>query len=149
MHTLADTRQLTADGVITEGQARIIEVRAREAMIMLAINCLLCIGIVAATFGTIFWLADATAVAIFGSLLLAGGLLLLARGTVTYRMFGNAAALIGAGMLIGGAGLELVDKYPDSAGWLMLAGGAIVVAVAGRALCGAGLRRGSWPGRSC
>ena len=63
MHTLADTRQLLLDGIISSEQARIIEARARDAMVALSINSLLCAGIVAATLGTIFWLASAPAVA--------------------------------------------------------------------------------------
>jgi hypothetical protein len=87
----------------------------------------------------IFWLADAVAVAVAGIALLATGLLILARTPETVRMFGNAAALIGAGMLIGGAGLELVDKYPNHAGWIMILGGAVVLAIAGRAMIIGGL----------
>ncbi len=139
MHTLADTRQLLLDGVISHEQARIIETRAREAMVTLAINCLLCAGILAATLGTIFWLASAPAVAVFGTAMLLAGLAILARGGVMYRMFGNAAALIGAGMLIGGAGIELVDKYFSLSPWIMLPAGAIVAAIAGRALMQGGL----------
>ncbi|MDO9638971.1 MAG: hypothetical protein Q7J44_10550 [Pseudotabrizicola sp.] len=139
MHTLADTRQLTLDGIISPDQARIIESRAREAMVAMGINTLLGAGIVAATLGTIFWLASAAAVAVFGSVLLGAGLLILARSGQVYRMFGNAAALIGAGMLIGGAGIELVDKYYGIAPWIMLPGGAVVAAIAGRALLTGGL----------
>lgn len=139
MHSLADTRALVADGVITEAQAREIELRARGIAVSLAINTVLCAGILAATGGMIFWLADATAVAVAGTLLLGTGLLILLRGGELVRMFGNAAALIGAGMLIGGAGIELVDKYPDQAGWIMAFGGAVVAAIAGRAMIWGGL----------
>lgn len=139
MHSLADTRSLVADGVISPEQARIIESRARGIIVSLAINAILCFGILAATGGMIFWLADAVAVAIAGTLLLGLGLFILFKAGETVRMFGNAAALIGAGMLIGGAGLELVDKYPDQAGWIMALGGALVVAIAGRALIWGGL----------
>jgi hypothetical protein len=139
MHTLADTRQLESDGIITPEQRKIIEDRAREAMVALGINTLLGGGILAATLGTIFWLASAPAVAIFGSLLLGAGLAILARGTEVYRMFGNAAALIGSGMLIGGAGIELADKHPDVAHWVMMPAGALVAAIAGRALLQGGL----------
>ncbi|NEX46813.1 hypothetical protein [Pseudotabrizicola algicola] len=139
MHSLADTRQLTLDGIITEEQARIIEARAREAMVALGINSLLSAGILAATLGTIFWLASAPAVAVFGSVLLGAGLLILARAGQLYRMFGNAAALIGAGMLIGGAGIELLDKYYDLAPTIMLPAGALVALIAGRALLRGGL----------
>lgn len=139
MHILADTRQLTLDGIISPEQARIIDARAREAMVAMGINTLLGAGIIAATLGTIFWLASAPAVVVFGSVLLAAGLLILARSGQVYRMFGNAAALIGAGMLIGGAGIELVDKYYGIAPWIMLPGGAAVALIAGRALLTGGL----------
>ncbi|MBN2629899.1 MAG: hypothetical protein JXR75_05105 [Rhodobacteraceae bacterium] len=139
MHTIADTKQLALDGIITAEQARVIEVRAREAMVALSINTLLSAGIVAATLGTIFWLANAMAVAVFGTALLAAGLVILARVGALYRMFGNAAALIGAGMLIGGAGIELVDKHYDLAPWIMLPAGLLVAGVAGRALLRGGL----------
>ncbi len=139
MHTLADTRQLAQEGIITADQARIIEVRAREAMVALSINTLLFAGIIAATGGMIFWLANAVAVATAGSLLLGGGLLILAKGGAVVRMFGNSAALVGAGMLIGGAAIELLDKYPDQAGGIMALGGLIVAGIAGRALLLGGL----------
>ena len=139
MHSLADTRKLVSDGVITESQARVIETRAREILVALSINTLLCAGIIAATFGTIFWLADATSVAIFGTLLLGAGLLILARAGAVVRMFGNASALIGAGMLIGGAAIELGNKYPDQAGWIMTVGGLIIAAIAARAMVWGGL----------
>lgn len=139
MHSLVNTTQLVADGVLTPQQARIVEDRARETMVSLAINTVLCTGVLAATGGMIFWLANAVAVAVTGTLLLVAGLVILAKAPDTVRMFGNAAALIGAGMLIGGAGLELVDKYPDHAGWIMTLGGALVVAIAGRAMIWGGL----------
>lgn len=139
MHSLADTAKLVSDGIITAEQARVIEARARDILVSLSINSLLCAGILAATGGMIFWLANATAVAVAGTLLLGVGLLILSRAGEGVRMFGNAAALIGAGMLIGGAGIELVDKYPDHAGWIMAAGGALVAAIAGRAMIWGGL----------
>ncbi|WP_370808702.1 hypothetical protein [Falsiruegeria litorea] len=95
-------------------------------MIRLAVNAILCFGIIAATAGFIFWLANAVAVAVTGTLMLVAGLLVLAKGTDTYRMFGNSATLIGAGMLMGGAGIELVEKHEDIAGWIMTPAGALV-----------------------
>ena len=139
MHSLADTTKLVSDGIITADQAREIEARARETLVSLSINSLLGAGILAATGGMIFWLANATAVAVAGVLLLGLGLAILAKAGEGVRMFGNAAALIGAGMLIGGAGIELVDKYPDQAGWIMTAGGALVAVIAGRAMIWGGL----------
>ncbi|MEM9578000.1 MAG: hypothetical protein AAF999_13415 [Pseudomonadota bacterium] len=129
MHTIADTKTLVAEGVISQAAARIIESRARSAMVALAINAVLCAGILFATFGLIFWLADALAVAVCGGVFLLAGGLTLNKGHALYSMFGNAAALIGAGMLISGFGIEMADKYEDIAGWVMALVGA------GVALC--------------
>ena len=129
MYTVADTKMLVEEGVISRSAARIIEERARSTMVTLAINTVLCAGIIFATFGLIFWLADAFLVAVTGILMLGGGLLVLAKGKELYAMFGNAATLIGAGMLLGGAGFELTDKYPDIAGWALALGGMAVAAV--------------------
>jgi hypothetical protein len=139
MPVIADTTKLVADGVLSRDQARIIEERARETMVSLAINTVLCFGIVAATVGTVGYLADAVAVAVLGVALLAGGLLTLAKADAKFHMFGNAATLIGAGMLIGGSSLQLLDNYEDVAGLVMLAGGAIVALIAGRSLVLGGL----------
>ncbi len=134
MHAIADTQKLVADGVIDTDQAREIEIRAREAMVTLGINSILCFGITAATAGLIFWLADAFLVAGAGALFMIGGFVILAGGSEMYRMFGNAAALIGAGMLLGGGVIELVEKYEDQAHWVMLAVGALVAIGAGATL---------------
>lgn len=142
MHTIADTKMLVEEGVISQAAARIIEARARSTMVNMAINALLCAGILAATFGLIFWLADAFAVAVFGVLMALAGLLTLHRGAALYAMFGNAATLIGAGMLIGGAGIELLGKHPDIAGWAMGAGGAAVAMLAGWSFARAHLTSG-------
>lgn len=131
MHTIVDTEALVSEGLMSEDLARNIESRARATMVTLAINLVLCAGILFATFGLIFWLADAMAVAVVGALMLAGGAAILARGGDLYRMFGNAATLIGAGMLIGGAGIELVDKYEDIAPWVMVPAGALIAAICG------------------
>ncbi len=139
MHAIADTDKLVADGIITTDQARTIEVRARQAMVMLAINSVLCFGIIAATSGLIVWLADPMAVAVGGTLALVIGLLILAKSDELFAMFGNAAALIGAGMLIGGASIELMDKYKDIAGWSMIFGGAVILLITARALLNGGL----------
>lgn len=136
MHAIADTKTLVDEGVITKAAARIIEARARSKMVELAINTILCAGIFFATFGMIFWLADALAVAVSGVLMLGGGLLVLRQGKALYAMFGNAAALIGAGLLLGGAGFELTHSYPDMAGWALTAGGAIIAIASGWAFAG-------------
>ncbi len=130
MHAIADTEKLVSDGIITGEQAVIVEARARETMVYLAINSLLCFGIIAATAGLIFWLKNAMAVAICGALALAVGLFILARGRELFHMFGNASALIGAGMLIGGASLELLDKYEGIAGWALIAAGLVITGIA-------------------
>lgn len=139
MPTVADTNALVADRVITREQADIIEKRAREIMVNLGINAVLCFGILAATAGLVLWLASAASVAIVGMVFLGGGLLVLANKSDLYRMFGNAGALIGAGMLIGGAWLELLNNYRDIAGWVALAGGIPVILLAGRSILHGGL----------
>ncbi|MEM8541006.1 MAG: hypothetical protein AAGF25_08620 [Pseudomonadota bacterium] len=126
MHVVANLSALESDGIINTDVSRIMRQRSRETMVMLGINVILCGGILAATAGLIFWLASALSVAITGIVFLIAGLFVLLNGKDTYRMFGNAASLIGAGMLVGGAGLELVDKYPDQASLIMIGLGALV-----------------------
>jgi hypothetical protein len=134
MHYLADTDALVADGTLTTDQASIIQHRSRQVMVSLSINTLLCAGIIAAAFGFVFWLANALAVAISGALFLGVGVVILRGGSHLYSMFGNAAALIGAGMLSGGATIELIDKYPSSfAAPALVILGAIAALIAGRA----------------
>ena len=130
MHAIADTERLVADGIITADQAKTIETRARETMVYLAINSILCFGIIAATGGLIAYLGTPVSVAVTGFLFLGVGLLVLGKGSEMYRMFGNAAALIGAGMLIGGASFELMDKYESLAGPVMVVGGLAIGLVA-------------------
>jgi hypothetical protein len=139
MFVVADTDALVADGIIRVDAAEEMKRRGRGVMVTLAINMVLCFGILAATGGLIFWLADALSVAVVGGFFLFGGLFALAKAPEVYRMLGNAAALIGAGMLMGGAAIELVDKYEDIAGWIMMPGGALVAAIAGRAMLKGGL----------
>ena len=137
MYYVAETGALVAEGVLEPRQAQEVERRARAVMVALVINALLIGGIVAAALGLVFWLADAMSVAVVGGISAIVGIAILRWGMDLYRMFGNAAALIGAGMLASGAGLELADKYPESATVLMLLMGA---AIAGAALFG--VRRG-------
>lgn len=134
MHAIANTEQLVADGIITSAQATTIEARARETMVYLAINSLLCLGISAATGGFILWLGSPASVAATGLMFLGGGTLILLYGSALYRMFGNAASLIGAGMLIGGASIELMTNYSNIAGEVMTAAGLIIAAGAAWAL---------------
>lgn len=131
MHVVANLTALESDGIITADASRVMRERSRETMVMLGINAILCGGILAATAGLVFWLASALSVAITGMVFLTAGLFVLLNGKDTYRMFGNAATLIGAGMLVGGAGLELADKYPDQAAFVMLGLGAAVSLVFG------------------
>lgn len=130
MYYVAETGALVADGVIQPTQAQEIERRARVAMVALVINSLLIGGIVAAALGLVFWLADAMSVAVVGGLSAVAGVVVLRMGSDLYRMFGNAAALIGAGMLASGAGLELADKYPAIATGAMLIAGAVLAGLA-------------------
>ncbi|WP_299352293.1 hypothetical protein [uncultured Shimia sp.] len=131
MQAIADTDKLVADGIITASQAAEIEARARDSMVQLAINALLCSGIVAATAGLILFLASALAVAVSGGIALGLGLFILFRGGEMFRMFGNASTLIGAGMLIGGASVELLDKYEPVAGLGMALLGALIAVITG------------------
>jgi uncharacterized membrane protein (Fun14 family) len=127
MHYVVNASAMLAEGVLTPGQIEVIRKRSREAMVMLAINTLLCSGILAAALGFVFYLADAAAVAVTGALFLAIGAAILLRGGALYRMFGTASALIGAGMLSAGASFELLDKLePDLAGLLIGCLGAII-----------------------
>jgi len=132
MQYLADTDRLVADGVLSAEQARIIRLRSRDAMVALVVNSVLCAGIVAAASGFIFWLADPMTVAVTGLLFLAAGIAILARAGRLYAMLGHAAALIGAGMLMGGATIEIIDKLGEDAagGVLLTMGGVIAVAAA-------------------
>lgn len=123
MHAIANTTQLVADEVITREQAGIIETRAREIMVNLAVNVFLCFGVIAATTGLIALLAKPLAVATVGLAVFSLGVLVLLRGHPNYRMLGNASALIGAGMLIGGGIIEL-SGTPTV---LVVAGGFIAV----------------------
>lgn len=104
--TIVNTERLVADGIITDDQARAILARARESMVYLAINTLLFSGIIVATTGLIALLGTPSEVAAFGIPFFGIGLFVLVRGNEMYRMFGNASALIGAGMLVGGASLH-------------------------------------------
>ena len=130
MQHVVDTGKLVEEDWLTPTQATEIARRSRDTMMALAINTVLCAGIIAATFGLIFWLADAMAVAVAGIIFLMLGAFVLLKGSELYRMLGNASAIIGAGMLIGGAGIELVDKYREIAEPLLILGGALVAALA-------------------
>ncbi|MEO0487819.1 MAG: hypothetical protein AAF092_18115 [Pseudomonadota bacterium] len=127
MHVLADTQALVAHGVISPHQAREIEQRGRAKMVSLAANAILIAGIMAATGGLIFWLADARAVALLG-------LAALGMGTLVGRRFpsmiSGAATLIGAGLLIGGGALELVTSHDAIAGPVLATVGAGIAAAA-------------------
>ena len=81
MHVIADTEALVRDGTLTREQAQVLETRSREVMMSLAVNAILCFGIIAATAGFIVWLANPVAVAVIGALMLGGGLAVLARGS--------------------------------------------------------------------
>lgn len=142
------TEALVDEGVITADQGALIARRSRQVMVSLAINTVLCFGIIAAAFGFILLLANAVAIAIVGGLFLTIGALILAKSADIYRMFGNAAALIGAGMLTGGASVELLDQLGQSTGGkalfaLGLIGGAITTVIHAKGSKQAGFLTGS------
>ena len=139
MPVLADPQALVADNVITEDQALEIQNRARQLMVNAGINTVLCAGIVAATLGLIALLADPLGVALTGLILLGAGLFILLRVSDIYRMFGNAAALIGSGMLIGGGFVELLGNYEQIAGPASILLSLPILFFAGRALLYGGL----------
>ncbi|MEM9438033.1 MAG: hypothetical protein AAGA15_13435 [Pseudomonadota bacterium] len=126
MHVVADTNSLLADGIITESQATEITRRGREAMVQIVVHGILIAGILAATGGLIFYLADALSVALAGAIFMAGGWLIGRQGA---NMFSRAGAIIGAGLLIGGGSLELLTNYEPIAGPALLAGGAALGAI--------------------
>ncbi|MEK6216412.1 MAG: DUF2157 domain-containing protein, partial [Boseongicola sp.] len=127
MPHVVNTDTLVAEGVLNTEQANEIIRRSRETMLALVVNIVLTAGIIAASLGFVFWIADAAGVAALGLLFLVVGGVILARGHELYRMLGSAGALVGAGMLFSGAGIELVDKYPDIAGWALLLAGLATV----------------------
>ncbi len=134
MRAIADTDALVAAEVITVGQAREIEIRSRQAMVVLGVNSVLCFGILSATGGLVFWLRDPVAVAVVGSIALLSGIAILRFGSATFGIFGNSATLIGAGMLSGGATLELLIRSPDIAGQTLAVAGAMILLIAGLVL---------------
>lgn len=131
MPHVVQTEALVAEGILTPDQGDIIASRSRQVMVSLAINAVLCGGIIAAALGFVVWLGNAFAVALVGGLFLAGGAWVLLRASDLYRMLGNAAALIGAGMLTFGAIVDLVDKLGENTGGIVLiALGAVALAAA-------------------
>ena len=129
MAHVIQTEALVQEGVISSDQGAIIASRSRQVMVSLAINAVLCFAIIAAAAGFIGLLADALAVAIVGGLFLAVGATILVKTTDIYRMFGTASALIGAGMLSGGASIEILDKIGEGTGGLILMGLGLVASL--------------------
>lgn len=134
MTHVIQTDALINEGILTADQGSIIARRSRQVMVSLAINSVLCFGIIAAAGGFIGLLADALAVSIVGGLFLAIGAFILTKGQDLYRMFGTASALIGAGMLAGGATVEVLDIFDTDLGGLILAGLGLVGAMITAAL---------------
>lgn len=135
MTVLVDVHRLEAEGVLTPDQVEMLRARGRETLVRLAVGVILTGGVVAATVGLILWLADPRGVALGGVGFLALGWVCLTQGTGALRPLGNAITVIGAGMLTGGAALELMVNNPALAGPVLLPAG---LALAGAA---AGLRR--------
>ncbi|MBU2992557.1 hypothetical protein Q4555_08390 [Octadecabacter sp. 1_MG-2023] len=121
MAHVIQTDALVQEGVISSEQGAIIASRSRQVMVSLAINTVLCFGIIAAAAGFIGLLGDALAVAIVGGVFLAVGTMILTKTTDVYSMFGNASALIGAGMLVGGASIKILEALGEGSGGMFLA----------------------------
>lgn len=126
MTHVVDIEGLRADGWLDERQAREIVRRSRAAMVGLAINSVLIAGILLATTGLVFWLSDALAVAVAGSAFLAVGLFFLSKAKPDFRMFGNAASVLGAGMLLGGLAIEMMRAHVELADPVLIVTGAAV-----------------------
>ncbi len=130
MPHVVNTDALLAEGILSQPQADLIIQRSRETMLALVVNIVLCGGIIAASLGFVFWIADAVGVALLGAAFLAIGLGVLLKAGPLYRLLGHAGTLVGAGMLFSGAGIELIDKYPDIAAWIMVPLGAVAAGLA-------------------
>lgn len=138
MAVVADLDSLVADGVLTPAQADILRARSRGAMVALLVNTLLAGGVLAAAGGFVLLLADVLAVALSGALFLGAGIWVLGHAGAMWRMIGHAAALIGAGMLIGGGAVKALEVLDEgTASLLFLAAGAALALAAA-----AGFRRG-------
>lgn len=132
MAIVADLNALVSEGVLTRAQADILRGRSRAAMIAMVIHTLLAGGVLAAAGGLVALLAAPVPVAMAGCAFLAFGVLVLVAGGDLWRMFGHAAALIGAGMLIGGGVTEAMDSLTEaSAGMLFLAVGLLIAGICG------------------
>ena len=134
MAHVVQTETLVDEGILTPDQAKIIARRSRQVMVSLAINSVLCFGIIAAALGFISLLGDALAVAIVGGFFLGIGTTILVKATDVYRMFGIASALIGSGMLVGGAAAEIVSTFSDDTAGLIMLGLGLIGAVITAAL---------------
>lgn len=126
MTHVINTNQLVAEGVLTPAQGAEIARRSRDTMLALVVNIILTAGIIAASLGFVFWIADAFGVALLGAAFLALGVLVLAKADALYRLLGHSGTLIGAGMLFAGGTIELLSKYPDIANPILIAGGALI-----------------------
>ena len=126
MPHVVQTEALIEEGFLTREQGAEIARRSRETMLALVVNIVLCGGIIAASLGFVFWIADPFGVALLGLAFLVAGLATLVRAGDLYRMLGHAATLIGGGMLIAGAGIEIAERLPGTAHWALLTAGAFI-----------------------
>ena len=130
MTQVINTKLLLEEGLLNEAQAAEIMRRSRETMLALVVNIVLCAGIIAASLGFVFWIADAFGVALLGAAFLGLGIFVLTKADALYRLLGHASTLIGAGMLFAGGAIELIDKYERIADIALFGGGAAVTAAA-------------------
>jgi len=130
MTHVINTNLLLAEGLLTQTQADEIARRSRDTMMALVVNIVLTGGIIAASLGFVFWIADAFGVALLGAAFLAAGIAILAKADALYRLLGHAGTLVGSGMLLVGGTIEIIDKYKDIADITLISVGAAIAAAA-------------------
>lgn len=133
MTQVINTQRLLQEGLLTEAQAAEIMRRSRETMLALVVNIVLTAGIIAASLGFVFWIADAFGVALLGAAFLAAGLFVLLKTDALYRLLGHAGTLVGAGMLFVGGALEVLENYTAQADAILAITGAAIAALASTA----------------
>ncbi len=138
MKWLVELDALVSDGVLSDEQARRLREHSRANMTTLAIDLLLFAGMAAVVGGTCYWLNDSGAIAVFGAILLALGLLALLLADARFGLVTNAGTVIGGAMFLIGAAVRL-RAWADGPFTMALLG--LTVAAIGGALWWKGPKR--------